>query len=128
MAAIEGLRMIKLKRAYENKEAGDGVRILVDRLWPRGLRSAEAGIDEWMKDIAPSDELRQWFSHDPEKWPEFKRRYAKELADPQKAALVKKIVKLAAKGNVTLVYAAKDTEHNNARVLEELVSRAAKDA
>ena len=120
--------MLKLKRAYESKEAGDGKRVLVDRLWPRGLRSAEAGIDEWMKDVAPSDELRQWFAHDPEKWPEFKRKYSKELADPQKAALVKKMAKLAASGNITLVYAAKDTEHNNARVLEGLISRATKDA
>jgi uncharacterized protein YeaO (DUF488 family) len=119
--------MLKVKRVYENKEAGDGVRILVDRLWPRGLRSAEAGIDEWMKDVAPSDELRKWFAHDPDKWPEFKRKYTKELADPQQAALLKRIAKSAASGNVTLVYAAKDTEHNNARVLEELISKAAKD-
>ena len=114
--------MLSVKRVYESKEAGDGVRILVDRLWPRGLRSAEAGIDEWMKDIAPSDELRKWLAHDPEKWPEFKRRYTQELAAPEKAALLKRITKLAASGNVTLVYSAKDTEHNNARVLEELIA------
>jgi uncharacterized protein YeaO (DUF488 family) len=128
MIAQRQPEMLKVKRVYESKEAGDGVRILVDRLWPRGLRSAEAGIDEWMKDVAPSDELRKWFAHDPEKWPEFKRKYTKELADPQKAALLKRIAKSAASGNVTLVYAAKDTEHNNARVLEELISKAAKDA
>jgi len=120
--------MLRVKRVYESKEAGDGVRILVDRLWPRGLRSAEAGIDEWMKDVAPSDELRKWFAHDPEKWPEFKRKYTEELAAPEKAALLKRIAKSAASGNVTLVYAAKDTEHNNARVLEELIAKAMKNA
>ena len=114
--------MLSVKRVYESKEAGDGVRILVDRLWPRGLRSAEAGINEWMKDVAPSDDLRKWFAHDPEKWPEFKRKYAGELSEPSKAALLKRIAKLAASGNVTLVYSAKDTEHNNARVLEELIA------
>jgi len=118
--------MVKVKRAYESKEAGDGVRILVDRLWPRGLRSTEAGIDEWMKDVAPSDDLRKWFAHDPEKWTEFKRRYTQELAAPEKAALLKRIAKLAATGKVTLVYAAKDTEHNNARVLEELIANIGK--
>ena len=118
--------MLRVKRVYERKEVGDGTRILVDRLWPRGLRSAEAGIDEWMKEVAPSDELRKWFAHDPEKWSEFKRRYAQELAAPAKAALLKRIAKLAASGNVTLVYAAKDTEHNNARALEELIAKARK--
>jgi uncharacterized protein YeaO (DUF488 family) len=118
--------MLSVKRVYESKEAGDGVRILVDRLWPRGLRSAGAGIDEWMKDVAPSDELRKWFAHDPEKWPEFKRRYAGELSEPSKVALLKRIAKLAANGNVTLVYSAKDTEHNNARVLEELIANIGK--
>jgi uncharacterized protein YeaO (DUF488 family) len=120
--------MLIVKRVYESKEAGDGVRILVDRLWPRGLRSAEAGIDEWMKDVAPSDELRRWFAHDAEKWPEFKRRYTQELAVAEKTALLKRIAGLAARSNITLVYAAKDTEHNNARVLEELIAKAIKAA
>jgi uncharacterized protein YeaO (DUF488 family) len=118
--------MLNVKRVYEGKEASDGVRILVDRLWPRGLRSAQAGIDEWMKDVAPSDELRKWFAHDPDKWPEFKRRYTQELAAREKAALLKRIAKLAASGKVTLVYAARDTEHNNARVLEELIAKIGK--
>ena len=118
--------MIKVKRAYESKEPGDGIRILVDRLWPRGLRSEQAAVDEWMKDVSPSDELRKWFAHDPAKWPEFKRKYTQELAASEKAALLKRIAKLAAGGDVTLVYAAKDTEHNNARVLEELIAKLAK--
>jgi uncharacterized protein YeaO (DUF488 family) len=118
--------MLRVKRAYESKEAGDGVRILVDRLWPRGLRSADAGIDEWIKDVAPSDELRKWFAHDPEKWPEFKRKYTGELSEPSKATLLKRIAKLAANGDVTLVYAAKDAEHNNARVLEGLIANIGK--
>jgi uncharacterized protein YeaO (DUF488 family) len=79
-----------------------------------------------MKDVAPSDELRKWFAHDPEKWPEFKRKYARELAATEKAALLKRIAKLAASDNVTLVYAAKDIEHNNARVLEELIANIGK--
>ena len=120
--------MIKLKRVYESKEAGDGTRILVDRLWPRGLRSEKAGIDEWMKDIAPSDELRKWFAHDPERWPEFKRKYAAELSESSKATLLNRMAGLAASKNVTLVYAAKDIEHNNARVLEELIAKVIKDS
>jgi len=120
--------MLRIRRVYESKEAGDGVRVLVDRLWPRVLRSAEAGIDEWMKDIAPSDELRKWFAHDPAKWPEFKRRYTQELSEPQKTKLLERIAKMARSGNVTLVYAAKDTEHNNARVLEELITRTVKNS
>jgi len=118
--------MLSVKRVYESKGAADGVRILVDRLWPRGLRSAEAGIDEWIKDVAPSDDLRKWFAHDPEKWSEFKRKYAGELSELSKAALLKRIAKLAANDNVTLMYAAKDTEHNNARVLEELIANIGK--
>ncbi len=118
--------MLKVRRVYESKEPGDGIRILVDRLWPRGLRSEQAAVDEWMKEVAPSDELRKWFAHDPEKWAEFKRRYTQDLAAPEKAALLKRIAKLAAGGNVTLVYAAKDIEHNNARVLEELIAKSAK--
>jgi uncharacterized protein YeaO (DUF488 family) len=118
--------MIKVKRVYEGKESGDGVRILVDRLWPRGLRSADAGIDEWMKEIAPSDGLRKWFAHDPGKWSEFKRRYEEELSAPEKSKPLERIAKLAARGNVTLLYGAKDTERNNAKVLEELIARAIK--
>ena len=115
--------MLKTKRVYEERQADDGTRILVDRLWPRGIRSAEAGIDQWMKDLAPSTDLRLWFGHKVERWPEFRLRYLEELSAPGKAGIVDQIASMALEGNVTLVYAAKDTEHNNAKVLEELISK-----
>jgi len=113
--------MIKLKRAYEEPGSEDGVRILVERLWPRGVSKERARIDEWMKDIAPSTELRQWFGHDPAKWEEFRRRYWAELEANPKAveALRQKI----AQGDVTFVYAARDEEHNGALALKEFVER-----
>jgi uncharacterized protein YeaO (DUF488 family) len=113
--------MLRTKRVYEKRNSGDGKRILVDRLWPRGLMREEAAIDEWMKDLAPSDELRRWFGHEPEKWPEFQRRYTQELLSPDKVRLVDKVVRMAGEGNVTIVYAARDTEHNNAKVLEQII-------
>lgn len=115
--------MLKVKRIYEAKEADDGVRILVDRLWPRGLRSSEAGIKEWAKEIAPSDELRRWFGHSAERWPEFKQRYLEELSSPEKREQLKTIAQMALRGTVTLGYGARDGKHNNVRVLEELVGQ-----
>jgi len=117
--------MLRTKRVYEKRDSRDGKRILVDRLWPRGLTREEAAIDEWMKDLAPSDELRQWFGHELEKWPEFQRRYTEELLSPDKVKLVDKVVRMAREGNVTIVYAARDTEHNNAKVLGEIVESVA---
>lgn len=111
--------MIKVKRIYDLPSPDDGKRILVDRLWPRGLKKEEADIDEWMKDIAPSAELRKWFSHDPSRWDEFRERYKKELR--QKADLVERIKTLAKKGSVTLLFSAKDIEHNNAVALKEFI-------
>jgi len=119
--------MLRVKRVYKAKDAEDGIRILVDRLWPRGLSQAKAGIDEWAKDLAPSDELRRWFGHKPEKWLQFKRRYIEELSVPEKVRDLERIAQMADKSNVTLVYAAKHTEHNNARVLEELIFRLVND-
>lgn len=113
--------MLKLKRVYEARQDSDGVRILVDRLWPRGLSSAGASIDEWMKEIAPSNELRRWFGHEAGKWAEFRGRYLKELASEDRAPL-ERVGRLAAAGDVTLLYAAKDTEHNNAVVLAEAIT------
>ena len=115
--------MIKIKRIYDPVSKDDGKRILVDRLWPRGVKKEKAAIDEWLKDIAPSDELRKWFSHDPEKWQEFKKRYKKELSDSDKVDLVKKLKVEAKKGTITFLFAAKDTEHDNAMVLKEVISK-----
>lgn len=108
---------VRLKRAYEPPAPEDGVRILVDRLWPRGLSKEKAAVDHWMKDIAPSAELRKWFGHDPERWPEFQRRYREELR--RHGALMDQIGDLAAGGALTLLYAAHDEEHNDAVVLKE---------
>ena len=115
--------MLKLKRAYEKKSSADGKRIYVDRLWPRGLSKGEVGFDEWLKDLSPSDELRKWFGHDPVKFLEFKKRYARELADPANQALLKRIARMAEEGTVTLVYSAQDTRYNNAVVLAELITK-----
>ena len=112
---------LRLKRAYEPPAPEDGVRILVDRLWPRGLGKEKAAVDHWMKDIAPSAELRKWFGHDPERWPEFRRRYREELR--RQGALLDQIGDLAAGGAVTLVYAAHDEEHNDAVVLREALGK-----
>jgi uncharacterized protein YeaO (DUF488 family) len=110
---------VKLKRAYERPAAGDGRRILVDRLWPRGVSKAAAAIDEWMKDIAPSTMLRKWFSHDPRRWREFRQRYASEIrARPDQ---LKKLRRLARQGPVTLVYSARDESHNDAAVLRQIL-------
>jgi uncharacterized protein YeaO (DUF488 family) len=112
---------IKLKRAYEKSAVGDSTRILIDRLWPRGLRKEAAAIDHWFKDIAPSTELRKWFGHDPARWNEFRRRYAAELR--QRREQLGEIRKLAQHGPVTLVYAAHDELHNDAVVLRDVLIR-----
>lgn len=107
---------IALKRVYEAPAANDGVRILVDRLWPRGLAKESAGVDIWLKAIAPSDDLRKWYGHDVDKWPEFKKRYFAELDAAQDA--LKELRAYLRQGKVTLLYAAKETEHNNAVALK----------
>ncbi|MBI2855129.1 MAG: DUF488 family protein [Chloroflexi bacterium] len=113
--------MLKIKRAYEKQEPQDGKRILIDRLWPRGLSRERAGIDEWMKDLAPSTELRTWYGHDAAKWPEFRRRNIEELSSPERTSILEDIARTARQENITLVYSARDTEHSDARVLEELI-------
>ncbi len=111
--------MIQLKRAYEEPSPTDGERILVERLWPRGLTKAQASVDLWLKDVAPSPELRRWFAHDPAKWKQFEQRYWKELRSNQDAVdLLRRKVKQAA---VTFVYAARDKEHNGAMALKEFL-------
>ena len=108
---------IRLKRAYEPPARGDSARILVDRLWPRGVKKDALRLDLWLKDIAPSTELRQWFGHVPERWEEFRKRYARELdANPDAVAELRQWLK---HGRVTLVYSARDTEHNQAVALRD---------
>ena len=110
---------IKLKRAYEPATEADGMRILVDRLWPRGVSKADAAVHHWLKEIAPSTGLRQWFGHDPARWQEFRRRYRQELQ--QHAAGLEEIQALARQGTVTLLYGAHDEEHNDAVVLRDVL-------
>lgn len=111
---------LQIKRVYEEPDKGDGTRILVDRLWPRGLTKERASIDLWLRDIAPSTELRKWFGHDPDKWEEFKQRYRHELQENDEQ--VRRVRQEIEKGTVTLVYGAKDVEHNDAVVLQEFLS------
>ena len=112
-------RDIRLKRAYRPAAADDGARILVDRLWPRGLKKSDAAIDRWLKDIAPSTALRQWFAHDPARWPEFRRRYAAEIRrHPDQLAELRAI---ARKGPVTLIFSARDELRNDAVVLRYIL-------
>lgn len=113
--------MIKLKRIYEERDEGDGFRILVDRLWPRGISRERAALDLWLKDIAPSPGLREWFGHDPAKWDEFRKQYKKELRD--KSELVNGLKNLESIHKaVTLLYGARDTQHNAARVLAQVLA------
>jgi len=114
---------IRLKRSYEPPDASDGQRILIDRLWPRGVSKANAALDEWMKELGPSTELRKWFGHDPPRWEEFQRRYREELR--AKPELLTHLRSLARNGVVTLVYSAHDEAHNDAVVLRELLLGAA---
>jgi uncharacterized protein YeaO (DUF488 family) len=112
-------RNVKVKRAYESPAASDGTRILVDRLWPRGIKKETAGIDQWCKDISPSTALRKWFGHDPARWPEFRRRYAAEVREqPEQFA---KLRAQARRGQITLVFSAHDEEHNDAVALREIL-------
>lgn len=118
---------VRLKRAYEHPEDADGFRVLVDRLWPRGISKADLRLDAWPKDIAPSTELRKWFHHDPERWPEFCKRYKAELKDPELQKTIADTVQQAKKhSTITLIYAAKDTEHNEAVVLQALFKKRAR--
>ena len=110
---------IKLKRAYEPPASDDGTRILIDRLWPRGVKRSDAAIDEWMKDIAPSTGLRKWFGHDPARWQEFRRRYQSEIR--QHPDEFDRLRTLAQNGPITLVFSAHDEAHNDAVVLKDLL-------
>jgi uncharacterized protein YeaO (DUF488 family) len=122
----EGTRLdVRLKRAYEPAMLDDGARVLVDRVWPRGVKKAQLRIEAWLPELGPSTELRKWFGHDPKKWEEFRRRYREGLR--RKGALLAELAAHARGGRLTLVYSARDPEHNQAVVLKELLDqRAAK--
>ena len=117
--------MIHLKRAYEKSSAEDGVRILVERLWPRGVTKAQAAVDLWMKDVAPSPDLRKWFGHDPARWRQFKKRYWIELK--KKTDEVDVLRRKAKEGRITFIYAAHDEEHNGALALKEFIEHRGKE-
>jgi|SRR5215471_8127973 len=113
---------IRLKRIYESPSAADGARVLVDRLWPRGLNKQDAAIDAWLRDLSPSNELRQWYHANPDAWTVFRRNYLKELASEKATTALEKLYSLArSKRNLTLLYASRNEEHNNATVLKELL-------
>ena len=112
---------INIKRVYEQPDKKDGERILVDRLWPRGLTKQKAGVDLWLKEIAPSSELRTWFDHDPEKWKSFRGRYETEIR--HKNDLIELLIQKASEGTITLVYGARDQKHNEALVLKQFLER-----
>jgi uncharacterized protein YeaO (DUF488 family) len=108
---------IRVKRVYDEPSGDDGFRVLVDRLWPRGMKKGDVRVDLWLPDVAPSTALRKWFSHDPSKWEEFKRRYFVELDG--KKEVIKRLVEIARKGTLTLLFSARDVEHNQAVALRE---------
>lgn len=112
--------MLALKRVYDKAAPEDGVRFLVERLWPRGIKKTDLRFDDWLKDVAPSNELRRWFAHDPEKWTEFQKRYLAELDRHPEAC--EPIRRAARHGRVTLIYSSHDAEHNNAVALKEYLS------
>jgi uncharacterized protein YeaO (DUF488 family) len=114
--------MVRIKRAYEQSSPEDGYRVLVDRLWPRGVKKEALRLDLWAKDLAPSPPLREWFGHDPAKFRTFARRYRVELRAAAAQALLADLGRRAIRGTVTLVYGARDAEHNDAIVLQELIS------
>ena len=112
---------VRIKRAYEPAARSDGYRVLIDRIWPRGVPKQEAHLDEWARELAPSGELRRWFGHEPAKFGEFRRRYRAELADHDEK--LRELRRRGRRGTLTLVYAARDTDHNDAVVLAELLRR-----
>lgn len=114
--------MIRMKRIYDPVTPDDGYRVLIDRLWPRGLSKAKARLDAWERDISPSAELRRWYAHDPNKWDEFQLRYERELQTPRAQALLDELSDLGGEGTVTLLYAARAGEISNAAVLQRLLT------
>lgn len=121
----EAIEMVKLKRVYDPAARSDGYRVLVERLWPRGIRKENLAVDEWLKEVAPSTALRKWFSHDPARWSDFRRRYHRELAKSPAHARLLELAHRAAEGTVTLVFSSHDAEHNNAVALKDEVEHRA---
>jgi uncharacterized protein YeaO (DUF488 family) len=115
---------VRYRRIYDDASSEDGLRILVDRLWPRGMRKEDAHVDEWMRDVAPSTELRQWYGHDPDRYGEFRRRYLAELRAPERQQAVHRLRETAGHNRMTLLTAARDLEHSEAAVLAQWLSRA----
>jgi uncharacterized protein YeaO (DUF488 family) len=113
--------MVRLRRVYEAPSPEDGARVLVDRLWPRGLTKEKAALDEWVKDVAPSTELRRWYAHDPARFEEFRRRYEQELAEPGPAEALAGLRETAGRGTITLLTATRDIDHSEAAVLASLL-------
>lgn len=114
---------VRLQRAYDEPTVDDGYRVLVDRVWPRGRTKEHLRLDQWARDLGPSTQLRRWFGHDPARWPEFQVRYHAELADPDRSATLEALAGRARRGPVTLVFGARDTEHNQARVIADELAR-----
>ena len=112
---------VHVKRAYEPPSPEDGVRVLTERLWPRGISKERLAVDAWLREIAPSPELRRWYNHEPEKWDEFQQRYRRELQGPRQQELLAELVEKAASGALTLVYGSRDTERNSSIILAEVI-------
>jgi uncharacterized protein YeaO (DUF488 family) len=118
--------LIKIKRAYQAPTRSDGFRVLVDRVWPRGVKKEDLAVGSWAKDVAPSTDLRKWFAHDPSRWEEFADRYRRELGSPPSQRALRELAQRAVAGQLTLVYGARDQEHNNAVVLKRELERRVK--
>lgn len=118
--------MIRIKRVYEGPVREDGTRVLVDRVWPRGVRKEALRVSQWLKELGPSNELRKFFNHDPARWEEFRKRYRQELRSANARSMLRELAELAVKDTVTLVYGAKDETHNQAVVLREELERMAR--
>lgn len=114
--------MIRVRRVYDPPEPGDGARYLVERLWPRGVKKEDAALTAWLKEVAPTTELRKWYNHEPERWPEFQRRYREELKDDAHKPAIEELRQAARRGPITLVYAAHDEEQNSAAVLKQVLT------
>lgn len=114
---------VRLQRAYEDPQPDDGHRVLVDRVWPRGKTKAELRLDAWARDLGPSSGLRKWFGHDPARWTEFQTRYRAELAESERAQALDALATMARSGRVTIVYGARDREHNQAQVIADEIAR-----